>query len=318
MYAMKPIESGLDVYVTGGIHTGCLRIQAGVKTGIHSVADLKGRRIGISTMGSPPHLYASRVLAVNGMDPRRDVDWVVNPPDVAELALEQGQIDAVASAEPIGTMLSIREKVRAVSDQAIDADYKDEFCCAVVVNGRFARDNPAGAAKVTRALLKAAKWVGANPGAAARLAVEKKYLTASPAVNAQAIAKLDYSPGVAKCRKNLDQVAHDMQKAGFLRASTVPAELAEKAWRDLDGVTDEWIQGVQVEKIAGGGKPPPMDAAALATALARLPACCRVGRCCDTDHSVWPLPADWLAVRPIRLNPVQSPEGVTTLVRAGR
>ncbi len=320
MYAMKPIESGLDVKITGGVHTGCLRVQAGIKTDIRTIADLKGRKIAISTIGSPPHLYASRVLAVNGMDPRRDVEWVVNPPDTAQLALDQGQVDAVASAEPIGTILAIKEKVRTVSDQAVDADYKDEYCCAVVLNGAFARDNPQGAAKVTRAILKASKWVAANPTAAARLAVDKKYLAASAEVNAQAIAKLNYSPGVAKCRKDLDKVALDMQKAGFLKASTDPAALAQKAWQDLPGVTDEWIKGVPVERVAGGGPPAPMNARTLEALLAQVPACCRgkIGRCCDTEHSVWPLPPAWARVRPTRLDAVTLAQGETILVRADR
>src|SRR6516165_3460634 len=90
MYIMKPIESGVDVKITGGIHTGCLRIQAGLKSDIKSVADLKGKRVGVPTvLGSPPHLYARRVVAVNGLDPKKDVSWVVFPPETAELALEQ-------------------------------------------------------------------------------------------------------------------------------------------------------------------------------------------------------------------------------------
>src|SRR6266513_2351815 len=46
MYFLKPIEQGLDVKLTGGIHRGCLRLQAGVKTDIKKVEDLKGKRIG--------------------------------------------------------------------------------------------------------------------------------------------------------------------------------------------------------------------------------------------------------------------------------
>src|SRR6266404_3237914 len=167
MYILTPLESGLDVKITGGVHTGCLRIQAGIKMDIKTVADLKGKKIGITVMGSPPFLYASRVLAKAGMDPKKDVDWVIYPPDAMGLALDQGMIDAVASAEPIGTILTIKEKVRTVADQAVDDEYKDEFCCAVVVNGKFAKDNPEGAAKVTRAMLKGAKWVSENPTAAA-------------------------------------------------------------------------------------------------------------------------------------------------------
>src|SRR3954465_4115779 len=34
MYFLKPIEQGLDVKFTGGIHRGCLRVQAGTKTNI--------------------------------------------------------------------------------------------------------------------------------------------------------------------------------------------------------------------------------------------------------------------------------------------
>src|SRR5262249_17334991 len=48
MYMMKPIENGLDVKISGGIHTGCLRVQAGKKTDIKSVEALKGKKIGVT------------------------------------------------------------------------------------------------------------------------------------------------------------------------------------------------------------------------------------------------------------------------------
>ena len=36
MLFLKPIEQGLDVRFLAGIHRGCLRVQAGVKTNIHT------------------------------------------------------------------------------------------------------------------------------------------------------------------------------------------------------------------------------------------------------------------------------------------
>src|SRR4051794_14299158 len=117
MYMMKPMEAGLDVKLTGGIHTGCLRLQAGKKTGIQSARQLKGKKIGVTHMGSPPFLFASRVLIAEGLDPKTDVEWVTFPGDAMPLALDQGRVDAVASAEPIGTMLIARDKVQKVSDQ---------------------------------------------------------------------------------------------------------------------------------------------------------------------------------------------------------
>jgi hypothetical protein len=85
-------------------------------------------------------------------------------------------------------------------------------------------------------------------------------------------------------------------------------------------VTDDWIKDLHVEKVAGGGIPTPMSRAELDAVLAQIPVCCRggLGRCCDTDKSVWPLPPEWAAVRPFRLEFAHASEGETTLVRAGR
>src|SRR5580658_7550393 len=60
MYFLKPIEQGLDVKFTGGIHRGCLRVQAPVNGKIHSIEDLRGKRIGIPGMGTPPFIFANR------------------------------------------------------------------------------------------------------------------------------------------------------------------------------------------------------------------------------------------------------------------
>ncbi len=43
MYLLKPIDQGLDVKLTGGIHSGCLRVQAGAKTDIRKVNRPQGQ-----------------------------------------------------------------------------------------------------------------------------------------------------------------------------------------------------------------------------------------------------------------------------------
>jgi NitT/TauT family transport system substrate-binding protein len=277
MYMLKPIEQGLDVKITGGIHGGCLRLQAGAKSSIKSVADLKGKKIGVPTaLGSPPFLFSSRVLKAQGMDPEKDVEWVVLAPDVLGLALDNGQVDAVTNSEPIGSILLSQDKVRTIADQAADAPYKDEYCCAVILNGGFAKRDPVTAAKVTRAFLKGAKWVEENPTAAARLSVEKKYIAASPELNARAISKLSYAPGVSRCRDSVLAAARELKSIGLLKPSTDPDELARKAWLDLDGVSDEWIQGLKVETIAGGGPPPDLDSPIFAPLVDLMDlSCCR-------------------------------------------
>ena len=256
MYLLKPIEQGLDVKFTAGVHTGCLRVQTATDSKIKTPQDLKGKRIGVPGMGTPPFIFANRVLNANGIDGSRDVTWTVYPAGELGLALEKGQVDAVADSEPIGTLLLADGKVRNLADQATDAPYKDEYCCAVVVSGKFLASNPKAAAAATRALLKGAKWVQQNPAAAARLSVEKKYLASNPELNTLALSHLRYMPSVSGAEAAVNTAATQMKAAGMLDSGTDVAALAKKAFVHLDGVSDEWIDGLQVDKVAGGQVPP--------------------------------------------------------------
>ena len=259
MYFLKPIEQGLDVKFTGGIHRGCLRVQAWTKGDIHMIKDLRGKRIGVPGMGTPPFIFANRVLGANGIDPGKEITWRVFPAGELGLALEKGEVDAVADSEPIGSLLIAEGKVRNVADQAKDPPYKGEYCCAVIVNGKFLAANPKTAAAATRALLKAAKWVEANPAAAARLSVEKKYLASNPELNTVAISHLRYVPSVSGAEAAVNSAAAEMKIAGMLSPSTDVPSLAKRAFAHLDGVSDEWLQNLQVERVAGGQVPPDQD-----------------------------------------------------------
>ena len=259
MYFLKPVEQGLDVKFTGGIHRGCLRVQALAKGNIRSIKDLRGKRIGVPGMGTPPFIFANRVLGANGIDPAKEITWLVFPAGELGLALDKGEVDGVADSEPIGSLLLADNKVRNIADQAADAPYRDEYCCAVLVNGRFLARNPKAAAAATRALLKAAKWVETNPRAAAKLSVEKKYLASTVEQNTIAISHLRYIPSVSGAETAVKLAATEMKTAGMLSPSTDVAGLANRAFVHLDGVSDEWLNSLQVEKVVGGQVPPGWD-----------------------------------------------------------
>ena len=271
-YLLKPIEGGLDVKMTGGVHMGCLRVLVGKDSGIKTVEGLKGKRIGVQTMGSPPFLFTSRVLADHGMDAEKDVTWRVFQASDLEMALQKGELDAVACSEPIGSLLMAHEGVVAVVDQAVDAPYKDEFCCAIAVNGKLIEREPAKAAKITRAILKATKWVAVNPTAAARLSVESKWLAVNVDVDALALSKLSYVASVSRAEKSVTDTAAALKKEGILKATTDTDQLGKLAFARLDGVTDEWVSQLTVEKVAGGGPFVPVDGKLLV--LVDLPSCC--------------------------------------------
>src|SRR3954466_9105955 len=90
MYFLKPIEQGMDVKFTGGIHRGCLRLQAGTKGNIYKVEDMMGKIIGVPGLGTPPFMFVSRVLATHGVDPSKDVQWRVYPAGELGLGLARG------------------------------------------------------------------------------------------------------------------------------------------------------------------------------------------------------------------------------------
>ncbi len=267
MLFLKPVEQGLDVRFLAGIHRGCLRVQAGSKTNIHTVEDLRGKRIGVPGMGTPPFVFANRVFGVHGIDAGKDVTWKVYPAGELGLAIDKGEIDAVADAEPIGSLLIAEGKVRNIADQIMDAPYKDEYCCEVIANGKWVDANPDLAARATRALLKGAKWVETNPKAAAVLAVEKKYLASTPELNTVALARLRYVPSVQMAEQSLHTAAREMKVAKMLSPDTDTEALANRAFMHLPGVTDEWIKDLTVEKVAGGQLSPGDDVRLIAALI---------------------------------------------------
>ena len=285
MYFLKPIEQGLDVKISAGIHKGCLRVQTGVKSSIQSVKDLRGKRIGVPGMGTPPFIFANRVLGANGIDAMKEIEWRVFPAGELGLALDKGEIDAIADSEPIGSLLLAEGKVRNIADQAKDAPYKDEYCCAVIVNGKYAAKNPKLAAAATRALLKGARWVETNPRAAARLSVEKKYLASNPELNTTAIGNLSYVPSVSGGEAAVSSAALEMKSAGMLSPTTDVAALAKKAFIHLEGVNDAWVQSLQVEKLADGQIPADQEQR-LALELATIGTPFLIATCCSPASKV--------------------------------
>ena len=277
MYFLKPIEQGLDVRFLAGIHRGCLRVQAGVKTDIHKIEDLKGKRIGVPGMGTPPFVFANRVFGTHGIDAGKDITWKVFPAGELGLAIDKGEVDAVANAEPIGSLLMAEGKVRNIADQMMDAPYNQEYCCEVVANGKWVDANPDTAARATRALLKGAKWVETNPKAAAILAVEKKYLASTPELNTAALARLRYIPSVQQAVDSLYTAAREMKVAKMLSPETDTDALAKRSFMHLPGITDEWIKTLEVEKVAGGQVSPNEDIRLLAALITKdtEDSCCR-------------------------------------------
>jgi NitT/TauT family transport system substrate-binding protein len=97
---LRPLEQGLQVGFTTGVHGGCIRLLAPTKSGIMELTQLRGKIIGTTSMVSAPKNFYSIRLTKLGIDPNSDVQWRVYPGEVLGLAIQKGEIDAIVDADP--------------------------------------------------------------------------------------------------------------------------------------------------------------------------------------------------------------------------
>jgi NitT/TauT family transport system substrate-binding protein len=114
------------------------------------------------------------------------------------------------------------------------------------------------------------------------LSVEKKYLASNPELNTVAISHLRYVPSVSGADAAVKSAAAEMKVAGMLSPTTDVAALAQRAFAHLDGVSDEWLQNLNVEKVAGGQIPPDQDI----RLFAELILSDTEGSCCTKEKTI--------------------------------
>ena len=92
--------------ITSGMHTGCTKLLVRADSGIESVADLKGRTIGVSSLASSEAITAKRALNAAGVDISADggeVAFAVYSTTDQPAALLHGAVDAIYTPGPVAT-----------------------------------------------------------------------------------------------------------------------------------------------------------------------------------------------------------------------
>lgn len=233
---LKPIEQGLNIKYTAGIHTGCIQVLVPVNSSIKSFKDLKSKKIGIPAIGGGPSVLSSRLLKDAGYNPQKDVEWKVFPNAELPIALEKGQVDAIAVADPFAQIQVENKKAKSIYNSATDAPFKDEYCCATVVNGKLVEKNPEVAAAITRAEIKGSKWVSKHISEIAKLEIDKKYVPGTAEINEKVLSTYNFNPSVDESRKQLADLAKDMKSIGILDKNTDTKALADSSFVKLKGV----------------------------------------------------------------------------------
>ncbi|WP_223068057.1 ABC transporter substrate-binding protein [Paenibacillus caui] len=235
----KPAEQGLDVKLTGGLHAGCIQAVAPSNSDIKSVKDLKGKTIGVDVIGGGPMITLSIELKNQGIDPKQDVQWRAYPSDQLVTAAEKKEIDAFIVWDPVAQKAIDENKYTLLLSNAKDEPYKSGYCCYSFVSGDLAKKDPEKAAAFTRAILKAAEWVGTHPTEAAQLEVDNHFVGADLATNEKLLKNYYWRPSVNGAVENAKFFLNEQKEQGILDESTDIEALGErlifKAIPDFNG-----------------------------------------------------------------------------------
>jgi len=152
-----------------------------------TVADLKGKKIGVTAPGSSTNVMANFVLAKAGIKPA-DVSFIgVGASSGAVAAMRSGQIDAISNLDPVITLLQRSGDLKIVSDTRVVAEADKVFggpmpAACLYAKAEFVDKNPATAQALANAIVRADKWIqGAGPGEIIN-AVPETYLLGDRAV----------------------------------------------------------------------------------------------------------------------------------------
>jgi len=164
------IDAGDPLAILAGVHVGCFELVANEH--IRSIRDLKGKKVGIQAWGVAPHAFVSSMAAYVGLDPAKDIDWIVSP-SVAPMDLfAEGKLDAFLGTPPEPQELRARKIGHVIVNSSVDRPWSQYFCCMLTSNQDFVRKNPIATRRVVRAILKATDLCVSDPARAARRLVD--------------------------------------------------------------------------------------------------------------------------------------------------
>ena len=164
------IDAGEPLAILAGVHVGCFELIANEH--IRSIRDLKGEKVGVQAWGVTPHVFVSSMAAYVGLDPAKDIDWIVSP-SVAPMELfAEGKLDAFLGTPPEPQELRARKIGHVIVNSSVDRPWSQYFCCMLTSNQDFVRKNPVATKRVLRAILKATDFCVSDPAGAARRMVD--------------------------------------------------------------------------------------------------------------------------------------------------
>jgi len=154
-----PVTQGIDISFTLGLHTGCA--SAFVLADSDITEFVSGQEIAVSgAIGGAFHNIALRFAYRAGLAPE-DFVWRDFPAADAVIALQNGTVQVAVIPDQVGHRF-VDEGILRFIRSLDDADYVNENCCVLGMTGEFIAQNPETAARISRAVYRASRWIDQN------------------------------------------------------------------------------------------------------------------------------------------------------------
>lgn len=231
------IDSDAPVAILCGLHAGCIEVFGSDR--VHSIMDLKGKRVAVTAMGSDDHAFIASVAAYIGLNPQRDIEWVItNPKDWSELLAER-EVDVVMAFPPMSYDIHASGSGHVILNTTTDEPWRHYFCCMIGAHREYMESYPIATKRAVRAIIKANQLCSLDSDRTARWLVERGFA-----------ARYDYA------LKTLQDVPYDawyrydpedsvnfyalrLHEAGLI--TSTPQKIIEQGtdWRFLEEVKQE-------------------------------------------------------------------------------
>ena len=168
--ALIEIDAGAPLVWLAGSHIGCIELFGSER--VSSTRDLKGKTVRILSLRDPVHIFVSMFAAYVGLDPNKDINWVIDPTgsfEVGPQLLANGSIDAYMPGPQQAAMLREKKIGHVLVNTTTDKPWSQYFCCMIASTKEFVRRNPVATKRAVRALLKATDLCASDPELVARL-----------------------------------------------------------------------------------------------------------------------------------------------------
>jgi NitT/TauT family transport system substrate-binding protein len=236
---LKPVEQGLDLRFTLGMHQGCSSIVIKSDEPYKTLADLKGKIVGVQQpFGAGGHNYAIRAFIAAGVDPTKDVEWRAFETGALGVALDKGEVAAISVGDTTSVERVSNGEWKYIHSMATAEELKDEVCCLLAMNPKFIRDYPDAARLFTKVIYDATIYTQSHVEEVIRYVFKKQYLSGTLENNIAVAKTYPYIPGTESAVRSFENSFRDYQKAGIIDQNVDLQKVLDRSFVIFDGIED--------------------------------------------------------------------------------